>query len=156
MSNLSIAVGSDHAGLKLKNMVVQELTAMGHKVLDIGTDSEESVDYPDYAFKVAQAVKEGKADFGVLVCFTGIGMSIAANKVNGIRAALCCDTRRAELARRHNDANILCLGAGFIDNKQLPSILSAFLEAEFEGLSNAGERHNRRVNKIKQYERMEN
>ena len=149
---MKIAVGSDHAGFALKKKIIEYLTENGFDIEDVGTYSSESTDYPLYAFKVGEAVRDKRADFGVLVCYTGIGMSISANKVKGVRAALCYDVRAAGLARRHNDANIICLGANFIDSQKLPAILSAFLNNDFEGRTEGGKRHNRRVKIIAKYE----
>ena len=109
---MKIAVGSDHAGYRLKGEVAALIQELGHEVSDLGTHSEESVDYPDFAVKVARAVTGGEADLGILVCGTGLGMAIAANKVKGIRAVTCGDTFSARASREHNDANVLCIGAG--------------------------------------------
>jgi len=139
---MRIAVGCDHRGLKLKQQVLQILEASGHSYNDVGCYSEEPVDYPDIARDVALAVADKKCDIGIVICSTGIGVCIAANKVKGIRAALCCDVFGAQRARQHNDANVLCLSAG-IEEPLLKEMLTAFLEGKFEG-----GRHQRRVDKI--------
>ncbi|MSU36676.1 MAG: ribose 5-phosphate isomerase B [Pedosphaera sp.] len=141
--SLVFALGADHAGYELKEALKTCLTDRRIEVLDLGTHSKESCDYPDYAHSVAELVAVGEVDFGLLCCATGIGMSIAANKVHGTRAALVIDPETATLARRHNDANIVCLGAKISTADQAGRILTAFLDAEFEG-----GRHERRVNKM--------
>lgn len=139
---MRIAVGTDHRGLKQKEFVKKVLVEGGHTVDDLGSYTEESVDYPDIAQKVGNAVADGKYDAGILICDTGIGMCIAANKVKGIRAALCYDTFCAERSRQHNNANVLCL-SGREDEKTAREIISIFLTTKFEG-----GRHQRRVDKI--------
>lgn len=138
-----IAVGSDHAGFDLKEKVRQYLAGKGFVVEDLGTKSSASVDYPDFAQKVAEAVAAKKADFGVVVCGTGLGVAMSANKVRGIRAAPCNDTLSARFARSHNDANVLTLGARIIDEVTAHKILDTWLSTPFEG-----GRHQRRVDKI--------
>lgn len=138
-----IAVGADHAGFRLKQLLADRLRALGHEVDDHGTMSEERVDYPDYAVSVARAVAGGDATLGVLVCGSGVGVSIAANKIAGIRAATVHDYTSARLAREHNDANIVCLGARFLGEQVAIDALDAFLGAAFEG-----GRHIDRVAKI--------
>jgi len=138
-----IAIGCDHRGLNLKQFIIKLITEAGHNYEDFGCCTTDPVDYPDIAQKVAEAVTAGHFECGILICNTGIGMSIAANKVKGIRAALCCDVFSARCARQHNDANILCLGEGQAQDT-LPEIIDAFLNSEFEG-----GRHLRRLNKIK-------
>ncbi len=140
---MKIAVGSDHAGFELKNYVVEWLGANGHDAVDMGPFSEEPVDYPDYARKVALSVADGTARQGVLLCGTGIGVSISANKVKGIRAALACSPEFATLARQHNNANIICFSARFTDRETIARSLENWFAADFEG-----GRHERRVNKI--------
>ncbi len=140
---VSFAVGADHAGYALKEAVLKHLSGLGLEVTDFGTYSTESTDYPDYAIPVAQMVGAGDVDFGVLCCSTGVGMSIAANKVPGVRAALVVSAEIARLTRRHNNANVLCLGAMTTPPELVGSLLDAFLESEFEG-----GRHERRVNKL--------
>lgn len=141
---MRIAVGSDHAGFRLKEFVKEYLRQRGHEVDDFGTHSEDSVDYPDYARPVAESVAAGRHDFGVLVCSNGVGMSIAANKVAGVRAALCHDTFDARRAREHNDANVVCLGGWCIGQGVAAEILDAYFGATFQG-----GRHARRVAKIR-------
>ncbi len=136
-------IGTDHAGFEVKPFVIEYLTKKGIEVEDLGTYSSESVDYPDFAHKVAQAVLDNPGTMGILICGTGIGMSLAANKHKGIRAALCHDYYTAEMARRHNNANILCFGARIVGKGEIESILEAWLSHEFEG-----GRHQRRVEKI--------
>ena len=145
---MKIAIGSDHAGFELKEKIKVFLDARGTLWEDYGTDSENAVDYPDTAFPLAQAVVRGAFDLGILVCGTGIGMSIAANKVRGIRAALCLSPEMAEMARRHNDANILTLGGRILSPKAAMDIVETWLSAAFEG-----GRHARRVGKIRSYEK---
>jgi ribose 5-phosphate isomerase B len=138
-----VIAGSDHAGLALRAEAVRVAKQAGFEVEDLGPFSGESVDYPDYARQVADAVASGQARFGILVCGTGIGMSIAANKVKGVRAALCTTEFEARMARGHNDANVLCIGQRVVGGGLGEAIVSAFLTAPFE----AG-RHARRVEKI--------
>lgn len=133
-----IALASDHAGLELKDALKAILTAAGHEVLDLGTNGPESVDYPDYGDRMARAILAGEAGRGVLVCGSGIGISIAANRHRGIRAALCHDTTSARLSRLHNDANVLALGARLIGTEVAKDCLTIFLETEFEGGRHAG------------------
>jgi ribose 5-phosphate isomerase B len=139
---MRIAVGTDHRGLEPKDFVKKFLLEAGYTCEDCGSFSEESVDYPDYALKVGKNVASGQSKFGILICDTGIGMSIAANKVKGIRAALCSDTFTAGRARQHNDANVLCL-SGRTEEKAMQEIILTFLTTDFEG-----GRHQRRVDKI--------
>ena len=143
---MRIAIGCDHKGLNLKQFVIKLITEAEHTHEDFGCYTTDSVDYPDIAKKVAEAVARGGFECGILICSTGIGMSIAANKVKGIRAALCHDAFSACRARRHNDANILCLGAAE-GQGAISEIVEAFLTCEFEG-----ERHQRRLDKIKDME----
>jgi ribose 5-phosphate isomerase B len=143
-----IAFGSDHAGLALRAEAVRVATAAGFQVEDLGPFSGESVDYPDFASRVGQAVAEGRARLGVLVCGTGIGMSIAANKVKGVRAAHCNTEFEARMARAHNDANILCLGERVVGLGLGGAIVAVFLAQAFEG-----GRHQRRVDKISTLDR---
>lgn len=138
-----IALGCDHAGFALKEAVAKHLAAKGVAYQDLGTFSEESVDYPDYGFAVAQAVASGACEKGILICGTGIGIGIAANKVPGIRAALCNDLFSAQASREHNDANVLTMGARIIDETLALQIVDRWLATEF-----AGGRHQRRIDKI--------
>lgn len=140
---MKIAVGSDHAGFDGKKGVVSALAAAGNEVVDMGCRSAESCDYPDYARLVAKAVSKGDADRGVLLCGTGIGMAIAANKLPGVRAAACWSEESARMAAAHNDLNVLCLSSRLFDAKQVEKILRAWLETKFEG-----GRHARRLAKI--------
>jgi ribose 5-phosphate isomerase B len=149
MHVMRIAIGADHAGFTLKNDLRDALRADGHEVADFGTDSTTSTDYPEYALKVAKQVASGEADRGVLVCATGIGMSIAANKVHGIRAALGTNPEEVRLVRAHNNANVLTFGEKFIDAPTAENLTKIFLEAPFEG-----GRHQRRVEKIAALEKM--
>jgi ribose 5-phosphate isomerase B len=143
----SIAIASDHAGTVLKAELVGELSKLGHAVQDLGPADTSSVDYPDYATRVTDAVTGGRASLGVLICGTGMGMAITANKVHGIRAALCRTEFEARLSRQHNDANVLCLGQRVTGGGLAIEILKAFLLASFEG-----GRHAARVEKIRQVE----
>lgn len=145
MSKPTVALAADHAGFELKNLLRDELKAQGYPVLDLGTNSSDSVDYPDFGRKLAQSVAEGQAQMGVAVCGTGIGISIAANRVPGCRAALCHDSTSARLCREHNDANVLALGARLIGVETARDCLKAFLETPF-----GGGRHTRRVEKLGQ------
>ncbi len=140
---MKIALGCDHGGVALMNEIRRHLTAAGHELCDHGTHEEKSVDYPDFAHKVAVSVVGSEADLGVLVCGTGIGISMAANKNPGVRAALCTDTYMARMARQHNDANVLCMGGRVVGPGLALEILDAFLGHEFEG-----GRHARRVGKL--------
>ncbi|MBA4394808.1 MAG: ribose 5-phosphate isomerase B [Desulfobacca sp.] len=140
---IDLMIGADHAGFELKEMLQKTLSAKGVRWEDAGTFGVESVDYPDYAFKVAQAVASGRAVRGLLICGTGIGMSIAANRVSGIRAALCNDLFTARMARAHNNANILTMGSRVVGPGLALAILETFLETSFEG-----GRHLRRINKM--------
>ncbi len=144
---MKVAVGSDHGGFRLKEFVKGLLEGWGYQVLDFGTFSEESVDYPEYALKVVRAVLSGEAERGVLVCGTGIGMSIVANRFPGIRAALCHDPYTAKMSRLHNDANILALGGRVIGEGEAEEILRVWFEAGFEG-----GRHARRLGRIEEIE----
>lgn len=140
---MRIAVGSDHAGFELKEKVKAILKVWGHDIVDYGTDSTESVDYSDYALKVTEEVAHKKVDRGVLVCWTGNGMCIAANKVDGIRAAMALNPDMAMLSRAHNNANVLCLSSKYIEIDKLEDVLKVWLETEFDG-----GRHLRRLAKI--------
>lgn len=138
-----LAIASDHAGVELKAQISAMLTEAGHKVMDFGTNSLESVDYPDFAAMVTEAVASAQAEKGILICGTGIGMSIAANRNKAIRAALCHNTLTAELTRQHNDANVLVLGARIVDSDTAIACVQIFLATAFEG-----GRHQRRINKL--------
>ncbi len=144
---MKIAVGSDHRGYEVKQRLVALLQKLGHEVVDLGAASADSCDYPDYAFKVAEEVGAGRCDRGVLLCGTGLGMAIAANKVPGVRAAPCHDRITAEMSRRHNDANVLCLSAHLLGDELIENMVQLWLETPFEG-----GRHARRIEKIGRYE----
>ena len=147
---MRIAVGSDHAGFPLKEELKGFLEMEGHHVIDVGTDSAEPVDYPDFGLKAAERVGRGEAERAILVCGTGIGMCIAANKVHGVRAALCHDNITAEMSRRHNDANVLGLGARVIAPTYAKEIVRLWLATPFEG-----GRHVARIEQIAMIERGE-
>ncbi len=144
---MKVAVGSDHRGFDAKQQTKAIVTQMGHECVDFGTDDTHPVDYPDLAYIVAKAVSEGQADRAILICATGLGMSIAANKVKGIRAALCHDELSAQISRDHNDTNVLCLSGDQIGEVLLRKIVEAWLNTEF-----SGGRHQRRVGKIRAIE----
>lgn len=143
MSQISIAIGSDHAGFKCKSVIIEHLKALGYTVVDFGAPSEQSVDYPDFAHPVANAVESGKVEYGILMCGSGNGISMAANKHKGIRAAVCWNREIAALARLHNDANILSLPSRYISEEEAKACVDLFLNTAFEG-----GRHALRVNKI--------
>lgn len=140
---MKIAVASDHGGYALKEVIVRFLEEGGYEIQNLGTYSEDSVDYPEYGKKCAEAVVSGQAERGIVVCGTGIGISIAANKVKGARCALCTSTHMAEMTRRHNDANMLALGGRTTDDALAIEIVKVWLETEFEG-----GRHQRRVDML--------
>ena len=144
---MRVAIGSDHRGYDVKRRLATLLQRLGHEVSDYGPQSADSVDYPDFAFQVAKAVSERRADRGILVCGTGIGMCIAANKVRGVRAAPCHDSITAEMSRRHNDANVLCLSADLLGEELIERMVRIWLETPFES-----GRHARRVDKITRFE----
>ena len=137
---MRIAIGCDHGAFALKNKVIEHLEKQGHEVRDFGTYSTESCDYPDFAAAAARAVASGECQRGIVLCTTGIGVSMAANKVGGVRCALCTDCLQAEMTRRHNDANVLALGAGVTGPNLAKRMVEIFLSTEFEG-----GRHARRV-----------
>lgn len=145
---MKIALGSDHRGFELKRRIAALLEAKGHETIDVGCAGTESCDYPEYAFAAAEMVADGRAQRAILVCGTGIGMSIAANKVKGVRAALCRTVQDAEMTRRHNDSNVLALPECAIDDPWTDELVETWLATPFEG-----GRHARRVDKIKEYER---
>ncbi|MFD3158261.1 ribose 5-phosphate isomerase B [Haloimpatiens sp. FM7330] len=145
---MKIAIGSDHGGFNLKQDIMKHLESKKIEVKDFGTYTNESCDYPDFAQKVAEEVAEQNFEFGILICGTGIGISISANKVPGIRAALCCDTFSAHACREHNNANILALGERVVGRGLALDIVDTFLNSEFEG-----GRHAKRVNKISEIEK---
>lgn len=137
---MRIVIGNDHTAVALKQEIIEYVESLGHEVVNFGTDSTESCAYPEYGEKVGRAVAAGEFDCGILICGTGVGISIAANKVNGVRAAVCSDTATARLVKEHNDANILAFGARIVGNELAKDIVKAYLDAEF-----AGERHARRI-----------
>ncbi len=144
---LKLAIASDHGGLRLKNRILDYLLEQGYPVDDLGCNTTESVDYPDYAEKLAVQIARGKYQLGILICGSGIGVAISANKMPGVRAALCHDSYSARMARKHNDANVLTMGERVIGEGLALSVVDGFLEATFDG-----GRHEGRVNKIKQIE----
>ena len=144
---MRIAVASDHRGYAAKQKITELLTRAGHNVQDFGCDSTASCDYPDHGFDAAECVARSEAERGILICGTGIGMSITANKVTGIRAALCHDELTAELARRHNGANVLCMPADLIGDELMKRVVEIWVSTDFEG-----GRHGRRLDKISDYE----
>jgi ribose 5-phosphate isomerase B len=144
---MKIAIGADHAGFVLKEQLRQKLLRDGHEVVDFGTDSEASCDYPDFAQAVAREVSQGRSDRGLLVCWSGVGMLIAANKVAGVRAAPAESDEEVRLTREHNDANVLTIGAHFVAPEHASRMVDVFLETEFQG-----GRHSRRVAKIAKIE----
>lgn len=144
---MKIAIANDHAGVEYKNLLISHLQEKGYEVINFGTNTAASVDYPDYAKKVAECLQSKTADLGILICGTGIGMSIAANKFKGIRAAVCGDCYSAELTRRHNDTNVICLGARVLGSDLMMKITDSFLDARFEG-----GKHAVRLDKIKEFE----
>src|SRR5689334_9219587 len=145
---MRIAVGSDHRGFTVKSKIIDLLKRLDQEVIDVGTHSSESVDYPDVALLVAKEVSEHRVERGILICGTGIGMAIAANKLPGVRAAPCHDDLTAEMSRRHNDLNVLCLSADMLGEKLIDRMIEIWLKTEFEG-----GRHARRVEKIAEIER---
>lgn len=145
---MKIAIACDHAGFPLKDTAVEVIRAAGHEIIDLGTHSLESVDYPDYAEKLGLAVRNGEADRGVLFCGSGVGACIAANKIKGVYAGLCHDTYSARQGVEHDDMNVLCLGARIIGPELAKVLIQAFLAAKFSD----EERHRRRVGKIKRIE----
>ena len=149
---MKIAIACDHAGFPLKEMVIATVKAAGHEVLDLGTDSTEPVDYPDYAEKLGRAIQDGKAERGILLCGSGVGACIAANKLRGIYAGLCHDTYSAHQGVEHDDMNVLCLGARIIGPEPAREIVAAFLTARFVGDDPGQERHARRVGKVRKIE----
>ena len=144
---MKIAIGNDHAAVELKNHITKYVEAKGYTVVNFGTDSSESCDYPIYGEKVAKAVASGECDLGILICGTGIGISLAANKVKGIRAAVCSEPYSARLTRQHNNANIIAFGARIVGQAMAEMIVDEFLDAEYEG-----GRHQRRVDMITKIE----
>ena len=141
---MKISIACDHGALTLKNILIDHLTRMGHEVVNFGTDTPDSCDYPDFAAKAARAVADGTCEKGIVLCTTGIGVSIAANKIKGIRCALLSDVRSARMTREHNDTNMMAMGAGIIDEKLAIEITDTWLGTAFSG----DERHQRRIDKM--------
>ena len=145
---MKIAIGSDHAGFEMKERLKDILKELGHQLQDHGTDSNESCDYPDFAAKVARDVSNGEAERGILICGSGVGMSITANKFCGIRAALCVTEEIAKLSRNHNDSNVLCMGSRILSEDLLKAITKTWLTSDYEG-----GRHQKRIDKITAFEK---
>ncbi len=146
---MRIVVGADHRGYEMKDQIAANLKQAGHEVLDVGTHNAESVDYPDYARAIGEALTDGRAERGVLVCGSGVGASIAANKIRGVRAAICHDIYSARQGVEHDDMNVLCLGAGVIDSELALELVQAYLDARLSG----EERYHRRLEKVAEIER---
>ena len=146
-----IIIGSDHGGFTLKTKITNHLQANGYEVLDIGTFSEESCDYPDIAYTVSEKISSGEFNRGILICKTGIGVSICANKSKGVRAALCTSVNQAKMSRKHNDSNVLALSAQFCSKENSIQICDEWLNTNFEG-----GRHKKRINKISEFENRKN
>ena len=144
---MKIAIGNDHAAVELKKTIMEYVESMGHEVTNFGTDSSESCNYPEFGEKVGRAVVNGEADCGILICGTGVGISIAANKVNGVRAAVCSDVTTAHLVKEHNNANIIAFGARIVGIEKAKDIVKAYLNAEFQG-----GRHEKRIAMIHEIE----
>lgn len=144
---MRVSIGSDHRGVNLKSKIAELLSGSGHEAVDLGTNSAESCDYPDIAMAVAKSVSCGESERGILVCGTGIGMAITANKFDRIRAATCNDEVTAEMCRRHNDVNVLCLSGDMLGERNIENLMRIWMETEFEG-----GRHARRLDKISQLE----
>ncbi len=146
---MRIVVGADHRGYEMKDQIAANLKQAGHEVLDVGTHNADSVDYPDYARAIGQALTDGRAERGVLVCGSGVGASIAANKIRGVRAAICHDTYSARQGVEHDDMNVLCLGSDVIDFNLALELVRAYLDARLSG----EERYRRRLEKVAEMER---
>ncbi len=147
---MRIVVGADHRGYEMKDQIAANLKQAGHEILDVGAHNADSVDYPDYARAIGEAITDGRAERGVLVCGSGVGASIAANKIHGVRAAVCHDTYSARQGVEHDDMNVLCLGAGVIDSKLALELVQAYLDARLSG----EERYHRRLEKVAEIERL--
>ena len=145
---MKIAIGNDHAATALKFEIMEYVKSLGHEVINFGTDTNDSCDYPEFGEKVGRAVVAGEADCGILICGTGVGISIAANKVNGVRAAVCSDCATARLVKEHNNANILAFGARIVGSELAKAMVKSYLEAEF-----GGERHQRRIDLLHEIEK---
>lgn len=148
---MRVAIAADHAGYPLKELVLAVVQRAGHEAMDLGTDSTAAVDYPDYAEKVGHAIQEGKAERGIIICGSGVGAAVAANKMRGVRAGLCHDTYSAHQSVEHDNVNVLALGSRIIGEELAAELVRAFLGAEFSG----GERHVRRLEKVLALERRE-
>lgn len=148
---MKIAIGNDHAATDLKFVIMEYVKELGHEVVNFGTDTNDSCDYPMFGEKVGRAVVAGEADCGILICGTGVGISIAANKVNGVRAAVCSDSTTARLVKEHNNANILAFGARIVGSELAKDMVKAYLDAEF-----LGDRHQRRVDMFAEIEKRNN
>jgi len=145
---MRIGIGADHAGYEAKDAAAELIRELGHEVVDFGTDSDESVDYPDYAREVGGAVSSGGVDRGIIFCGSGVGVSVAANKIPRVRAAICHDSYSARQGVEHDDMNVLCVGARVIGSELIAEVVRAFLRAEFSGV----DRHERRLGKVEQIE----
>lgn len=150
LSALRVAIGGDHAGFPLKTVISEKLNGRVASLVDCGTDSEESCDYPDFAISVSQAILGGRADRGLMICGSGVGVSVAANKIPGIRAAICHDTYSAHQGVEHDDMNVLCIGGRIIGSELAMEIVTAFLGAQYT----PSERHARRLDKVLEIERL--
>lgn len=142
---MKLAIGNDHVGLEMKNIIVAHLTAKGHELVNVGTDSSEREDYPIPGYRVARLVADGKVDGGILICGTGVGISLAANKVDGIRCCVCSEPYTARLSKQHNNANIIAFGSRVVGPGMGKMIVDEWLEAVYQGDSPEGERHHKRV-----------
>ena len=149
---MKIAVATDHAGYPIREIVLEAVRAAGHEILDLGTHSTDAVDYPDYAEKIGQAIQSGQADRGILLCGSGVGASIAANKMKGVYAAVCHDTYSAHQGVEHDDMNVLCLGGRIIGPELVRELVETFLKARFLGNDPGQDRHRRRVGKVRRIE----
>jgi RpiB/LacA/LacB family sugar-phosphate isomerase len=149
---MKVAVATDHAGFPLKEVVLEAVRAAGDEAIDLGTDSTAAVDYPDYAEKLGHVIQSGEAERGIFLCGSGVGASIAANKIKGIYAAVCHDTYSAHQGVEHDDMNVLCMGARIVGPELVRELISAFLSARFLGNDPGGERHKRRVAKVRSIE----
>jgi ribose 5-phosphate isomerase B len=149
---VKVAVACDHAGFPLKHVVLDAVRAAGHEVLDLGTNSTEAVDYPDYSERLGKAIQSGEAERGVLLCGSGVGACIAADKMKGVYAAICHDTYSAHQGVEHDDMNVLCMGARIVGPELVRELVTAFLAARFIGNDPGQERHKRRVGKVRKIE----
>jgi len=150
---MRIAVGTDHGGYLLKETIIAVISETGHEALDFGTDSEDGVDYPDFAEKVGRAIQSGEADRGIVICGSGVGVCIAANKLHGVYAAICHDAYSAQQGVEHDGMNVLCLGGRIVGTELAKVLVKAFLEARYVGEDQGQERHNLRVEKVKKLEK---